>query len=469
MSGDAQPIGEPSFTEQLGAFVAHVTLNEVPGPVRERAIISLVHNIAVALAGRARENMAHAMARRYWLAPHEATLLHDGTRISIEGAAFANGALMHARSQDDTHAASTSHPGTPVIAAALAAAEANGSSGADFLLSVILGYEVLCRVGRDFDEQVSQRGFRSAAVFGAFGAAAATARLIGLTPAQAGHALALAANLGGGLAQVWEEGSAEYPLQLGFAARNGILAARAAGAGATAARHTLEGRNGFYRAYADAVEPAKEIVAGLGESWQLSEVTVKPYPVCAILQGPVGAMIELARGRDLVPEAIKSIVLYLNPFEANYAGVDNSGPFASTTATKMSAQFSLAVAAMERRLALEDLARLSDARIAGLATRVRVVGDPGVAARLSRIEVVTHDGCSLTADVTTPAGQPSLAEICEFARALAPEIGVPTATMDRIAGEIRSLNDARTLQPLLTAIARAHAPTARAGRLALPG
>src|SRR5262249_21295315 len=111
----------------------------------------------------------------------------------------------------------------------------------------------------------------------------------------------------------------------------------------------------------------------------------------------------------------------------------------------------------------------SDARIADLATRVRVVGDPAVAARLSRLEVVTHDGLNLTAGVSAPAGQPSLAEICEFARALAPEIGVPAAIMDRIANEICSLNDARTLKPLLAAIAAAHAPTERASRPAFPG
>jgi 2-methylcitrate dehydratase PrpD len=466
MSSVDRSIDERSFAERLGAFIAQTRLIDVPGVVRERATISLVHNVAMLLAGRARETVGQSMAKRYWYAPREATLLHDGTRVSVEGAAFANGALMHVRSQDDTHAPSTSHPGTPVIAAALSVAEACGSSGPNFLLSVILGYEVLCRIGRDFDEQISQRGFRVAAVFGAFGAAAASAKLLDLAPAQASHALALAAHFGGGLAQVWEEGSAEYPLQLGFAARNGILAARAASAGATAARWALEGKSGFYRAYADTVDEASEIVSGLGESWQLSDVTVKPYPVCAILQGPVGSMISLARNNELPAESVKSVALYLNPFEAHYPGIDNPGPFASTTAAKMSAQFSLAVAALEHRLALDDLARLSEPRIADFATRVRVIGDPAVAARLSRLQIVTHDGRVLTADVTAPAGQPSLAEISQFARTLSPEVGVPAAAMDKIVDEIRSLENSPTLKPLLDAITvqapvRATRPTRR--------
>jgi 2-methylcitrate dehydratase PrpD len=452
MSIAAAPV--PSFTERLGAFTAHTSRGDVPTAVAERATISLVHNIAVALAGRTRETVAHVMAKQYWREPRDATLLQDGARVSVEGAAFANGALMHARSQDDTHAGSTSHPGTPVMAAALAVAEERGSSGADFLLAVTLGYEVLGRVGRDFDHLVSQRGFRAAAVIGAFGAAAAAAKLMKLSPAQAGHALALAAHFGGGLAQVWEEGSAEYPLQLGFAARNGVLAARAAQAGATAARESLEGRHGFFRAYADTTERAQEIVRDLGKSWQLSEVTVKPYPVCAILQGPVGAMIGLARGNGgMTLDAITSIDLHLSPYEADYAGIDNPGPFASTTATKMSAHFSLAAAALEQRLALADLARLADPAIGALASRVRVVRDPGIVPRLSRLNVALADGRTLTASITTPVGQPAFDEIRDFARALADEVGITSAAMDTVVGEIVKLDRASSLAPLMASIA----------------
>jgi 2-methylcitrate dehydratase PrpD len=450
----ARPSGRRSFTERLGAFVAWTALDDVPAAVQERAIISLVHNISVALAGRSRETVAGTMARQYWREPCEATLLHDGTRVSVEGAAFANGALMHARSQDDTHAASTSHPGTPVIAAALAVGEGCGSTGADFLASVIVGYEALCRIGRDFDDVISRRGFRSAAVVGAFGAAAAAARLMRLTPVETGHALALAAHFGGGLAQVWEEGSAEYPLQLGFAARNGILAARAAKSGATAARETLEGVSGFFRAYGGTAEPATEIVAGLGETWQLSEVTVKPWPVCAILQGPVGAMVQLAHMHSLSPAGIKSIAVQLNPFEATYPGVDNPGPFASSTAAKMSAQFALAVATLERRLALDDLARLADPAIADLAARVRVVADPVIAPRLSRLTVVLHDGRALETGVTVPVGQPTRDEIRSFARALADEMGTPRAAMDDVIERIETIKSADGLKPLFEATQR---------------
>src|SRR5690606_9744079 len=98
------------------------------------------------------------------------------------------------------------HPGAPVMAAALAIAEEYDSTGAEFLEAIIIGYEVLCRIGRDFDQEVTGRGFRAAGVYGVFGATAAAARLMRLTSAQTAHALGIATHLAGGLAQVWQEG-----------------------------------------------------------------------------------------------------------------------------------------------------------------------------------------------------------------------------------------------------------------------
>src|SRR5690606_31644308 len=131
------------------------------------------------------ENTGHIAAARH---PGRATLLASGAHCSADWAALANGALFHVRSQDDVHLASTAHPGAPVIAAALAVAETHSASGKAFLEAMVLGYEVLCRTGRDFDQEATERGFRPAGIWGGFGAAAASARLMGLDAKGCGHA-----------------------------------------------------------------------------------------------------------------------------------------------------------------------------------------------------------------------------------------------------------------------------------------
>lgn len=441
----------PSAIERIGMLVARTHFADIPSRAIERAKVSLVHNLAVALAGRAREPVAHRMARELWAMPAQATLLHDGARVSVEAAAFANGALFHARSQDDTQAATTSHPGAPVMGAALAVAEMTGARGAEVLAAIVLGYEALGRIGRDVDHLLTARGWRPAAVLGVFGAAAAAAKLLRLDARATAHALALAAQMPAGTAQVWVEGSAEAPLQLGGAARNGVVAARAASLGATGARLALEGRSGFYRAYAGTTDVATDGFDADREAWQIEEATVKPHPVCAILQGPLDCLIDLQARHGIAAADVARIELALAPYEAGYPGIDNGGPFPSATATKMSAQFSLALALVAGRATPAGLARTQDPAVLALAGRVAVTADPAIADRLSRLTLDLADGRRVIGRVEAPVGQPDLAGIAAFARGLAPEIGCDAARIDAMVAAVTRLEHADGLAPLLVA------------------
>ncbi len=440
-----------SLTAILGRLVADTARGAIPEPIIERARVSLLHNLAVGLVGRARPSVAHVVAKRFWGVPAEATMLRDGARVSVEAAAFANAALMNARSQDDTHPASTSHPGSPTMGAALAIGEMTQATGAEFLVATVMGYEVLCRIGRDFDQSITERGFRAAAVLGGFGAVGATCRLLRLSAAETAHALGLMANLSGGLAQVWREGSAEAPLQMGFAARNGIEATRAASCGASAAEFALDGPAGFFRAFAGTSAPPVEALAGCGENWQLAEVTVKPYPVCAILQGPAGKLLDMLGTMTGPVETISAIELALSPYEAAYPGVDYAGPFVSSIATKMSAQFSLALAAIDGRVTLDGLDRVNDTEVLAFSRRVRVVADPGIVPRHCRVTLRLSDGRTLVGEVTEPVGRPSFEEAARFARALAPEIGAEVAAVDRLVEAVAALDRAPNLNNVIAA------------------
>ena len=274
---------------------------------------------------------------------------------------------------------------------------------------------------------------------------------MGLAAVQAGHALGLQANFSGGLAQVWREGSAEANMQLAFGARNGIAAARAAACGATAARHALDGQAGLYAAFAGTNEAPEEALSGLGTEWQLLEITVKPLPVCAILQGPAMLFLELRRGHAIAPGAIEAIELALNPYEADYPGIDHEGPFASAVATKLSAQFSLALAAIEGRITPDGLGRVTDDAILSLVRTVRVRRDAAIAPRLCRLKIRMRDGTTHSGTIDTPIGQPGFDSCADFARSLAPEIGASEAAMQRLIEAVAVLEDAPNVTELMAA------------------
>ena len=114
---------------QLGSFAAGLTIEAIPAEVLQKLRCNLLHDLACALG-------AHTAGEPIWATlrdrrPAEATLLCDGAKVGAEYAAFANGALIHTRAQDDTHFAARTHVGAAILPAALALAERDGRSGAD--------------------------------------------------------------------------------------------------------------------------------------------------------------------------------------------------------------------------------------------------------------------------------------------------------------------------------------------------
>src|SRR5690606_11365040 len=124
----------------------------------------------------------------------------------------------------------------------------------------------------------------------------------------------------GGLGYTWVEGSDEWRVQVGIAARNGIVAARMGSLRLPAGRYPLEGSAGFYAAFGGTTEFAISVIDGLGTQWQVNDVTHKAYPCCAILQWPVGVLQQLLSTTKIAPEQIEEVRVVFNPYEADFPG-----------------------------------------------------------------------------------------------------------------------------------------------------
>lgn len=391
---------------QLGRWVASLRADALPPAVQEKLRCNLLHDLAVTLA-------AYPVGAEVWplvrdRRPAEATLLCEGTHVSAEHAAFANAQLMHARAQDDTHFAAKTHVGAAVIPAALALAERECVSGAAFATAVIAGCEVAAAVGERHAAASTARGFRASPVFGTLGAAAACASLLGLDADGAADAIAIASSFSGGLNQTWIDGSSEYRIELGMAARNGVLAAQLAASGQRGAVHWYEGAAGFARAFGG-VEEASSEPWELGERWRLLDVTYKPYPVCAILQSAVEVGLGLTREHDLDTETVSAVRIHLNVNDRTYPGTVNRGPYRDVGATLMSAEYCVAMALRDRAATLAGLRGFEDPQLARLINVTDVLGDERIPPLGARVEVdVTapgNGGGSPAAATTTLTGE----------------------------------------------------------------
>lgn len=298
---------KPSHTSQFAAFLSTLQLAAIPPRVVERAKDLVLDHLGVALHSA---NLPWTViVSDYAKAAGdnaESTLYGHSQRVGRRVAALANGTAAHGIELDDTHDASFSHPGTVVIPAALAVAEARKSSGRDFLTAVVAGYEAQCRVGAAASAAMSH-GFHGTAVAGVFGATAATARLLNMSAAQLESAFGLAVSMASGVMQFTEdpEGNMVKRLHGGLPSQNGILAAELAAAGMRGPRAGIDGRYGFVRMFAR-TDDASRVTRGLGESWEIDQISVKLYACCRMFHAFVDAIRECRADSGVRTEDIVS-------------------------------------------------------------------------------------------------------------------------------------------------------------------
>ena len=293
----------PDRTRELAVFLSALELDRVPNAVVERAKDLVLDHLGVAL--HSADLPWSAIVSDYARASGdkaESTLYGNPERVGRRMAALANGTAAHGIELDDTHNESFSHPGTVVIPAALAVAEARHATGSRFLTAVIAGYEAQCRAGAAATRAMS-RGFHGTAVSGVFGAAAAAAKVLGLAPDQLESAFGLAVSMASGVMQFTEdpEGSMVKRLHGGLPSHNGIMAAELAAAGLRGPRGSIDGRYGFVRMFADSSD-ASRLTRGLGESWEIDQISVKLYACCRMFHAFVDAIRE-CRGESSLQAA----------------------------------------------------------------------------------------------------------------------------------------------------------------------
>lgn len=176
----------------------------------------------------------------------QATLFGGGA-APARSAALVNGATSHALDYDDTHFAHIGHPSVAVLPAAMALGETHGRSLTQVLEAALLGVEASIRFGQALGRSHYQIGFHQTATAGAFGAALAAAKILGLDDDARRHALALVSTRASGLKAQF--GTMGKPYNAGIAAANGVEAAALVAHGMRSNLSAFEGLNGFLRTH----------------------------------------------------------------------------------------------------------------------------------------------------------------------------------------------------------------------------
>lgn len=271
------------------ATLAELAVAAVPGPAElARARLLLADYLAVASAGAGADSAAAARDAVLAGSAGPAAVFGSAGTAAIRDAALVNGISAHSLELDDTHEPSSSHPGTVIWTALLAASPAWPATTATVLASAVAGYQVMASLGELLGPaELYRQGLHPTAVCGVFGATAAAGRLAGLEVAAMRRAFGIALSMSAGSMAYLSEGAWTKRMHSGTAAASGILAAQLAAGGFTGPLDAFGDPYGLAHIYGGTRPDARAqaVLAHAGGLPAVHETSIKFHPCCRYMHG----------------------------------------------------------------------------------------------------------------------------------------------------------------------------------------
>ncbi len=396
------------LTDRLADFALGTRFENLPAEVVYEAKRRLLDTLACAIG--ALDEPAPRIARRVALRIHgdpPATLIGGG-QSAPDWAAFANGVHIRYLDCNDTYLSlEPAHP-SDNWAVVMAAGEAAGASGADWITAAAVAYEVQCRL---CDAAcIRSRGWDHT-TYGSISTTLAAARLWQLDHEQTLHALGIAGTTGTAL-RLTRAGELSMWKGCAFAcaARNGVFAAQLAALGMTGPAPLFEGEMGFMQQVSGPLDLPR-LGGPLAAEWMLPKTAIKFLPAEYHSQSAIAAAFELRREIG-DPRRIRSIEIATFRTAVEIIAKD---PEKWRPATRETADHSLpyctAVALLDGQVSAAQFTpeRLIDPLLNDLISRTTVIEDPALSARYpaavpNRLTVTLGDGAVLVREQSHPPG-----------------------------------------------------------------
>lgn len=463
-------------TAALAAWVARTPR------IRRKGALALAKDamldiVACMLAGaRDEATLRVARAATGWGAG-PCSVVGQRSSLSAPGAALVNGTAAHALDYDDNFHPMAGHATAVLAPSIFAVAEEQGACGHAVLDSYIVGLEVQARVGEAVNLVHYERGWHSTSTIGVFGAAAASARLLGLDRERVGAALSLAFSMAGG--SKLQFGTMAKPMHAGLAAQHGVMAAGLAACGVSAIAEPLDGTWGFRDLFAGAASPGFNQTSAEGLAIERYGLKAKIHPCCASTHCAVDALLHLRREHGFSASGVERIEVLVN--RMSYDNLMYANPHTELEA-RFSMQWCVALALLNGRLELADFdaAALRRAEVRAWLPRIAMTHtEPGREHPLkdngrepALVAVLLKDGRRLERYAQNPKGtlqEPlSTAELeAKFADCTQGRIAsVRAARLRSLLNSLERLGEVRELMQLMRSAPPRHRsrPASRAAR-----
>jgi 2-methylcitrate dehydratase PrpD len=410
----------PDATQLFVEGFRRCQYGDLPSEVVKATKDQVLDFFGVALGGSTEAGVGEMRALLLeWGGAPQSRTLGWGDKLPSPNAAQLNSTMAHSLDFDDVHEDAIMHPGVVCIPTALAMGEyVGGVSGEEFITSVALGADFICRLGLATrpGENVHAYGWHLTTLYGYMTAAAVAGRILGLTEAGLTNAIGIGYHQASGNGQCVKDGALTKRMGPGMAVRGGIASALMAKEGITGARNCLDGKAGIYQVYHAGQYSRDILVSDLGERFEGVNVSIKPYPCCRGVHPFIDAALALATKLDLRPDGVESIIIYCG--EGTYWLLGSPLEVKVRPRNPVDSQFSIAwgvaTAVARRRATLDDFTEeaIESPDILGVSAKIDIQidhgldrGDMGI--EPARVQVTTMGGEVFTERVDLPTGTPS--------------------------------------------------------------
>lgn len=292
-----------ALTRELAERVVALGAAPLPAGALTAASLSLLDAVGVTLAASTLADGVRPFADLVEIeaATGQSTVLGTGLRTSAAGAAFANGAAAHALDFEDAVDGLAAHPNAQVIPVVLALAEHHNASGARTLAAIAIGCDITCRIAAVAGDRLAQRGWYPPPLAGAIGATFAGGLIAGLTARQMVDAVTFTLSQMSASGEIKNSPDSHMrAIRDAFACHAAVRGIELASRGLTGFAAPLEGKAGFFAAYAGLTPADTEaVLGGLGETFWGTRVSFKPWPSCRGTHAFVEAALRLREHVDL--------------------------------------------------------------------------------------------------------------------------------------------------------------------------
>jgi 2-methylcitrate dehydratase len=342
----------------------------------------------------------------------ECAILGTKLKTTADMATFVNGAMTRYFDFNDTYLSrEPAHP-SDNIAACLAITQKKELSGSDFLVGMILAYEIQCRLCDA--ASIRSRGWDHVC-YGLVSSALASGRLLGLGVEQLENAVNISLNSHIAMRQVRAGELSDWKgFSFANASRNAVFSALLAQAKITGPAPIFEGEMGFFHQVSGEFQLDIEEFGRRQKSFKLMETYIKFYPAEYHAQTAIWAALEI---RKQIKKADEIQSVEIQTHEAGYTilGKDKEkwAPKTKETADH-SLPFMVGAALLYGKVdnASYSPRRLADPELLRLLKKISVREDPELTRDYprkiaNRIRVKLSGGQVITRQVDTPKGHPN--------------------------------------------------------------